>query len=87
MEPRGFERTRGHFGERARRIRSTEGAEGFLRYRAEIRIAGIQRRAQPRQDQKGSEVSLIENIDPRVGSQVSAISQITKVWIVVDGPA
>src|SRR6185369_11234719 len=81
VKPGGLERSRGHFSDRACSVWPAKGGESFFRPRADIRVARVRRCAYPRQDEKGSKVSLIEHIRAGIRGEVPTVPDETEMWV------
>src|SRR4029079_5019517 len=49
--------------------------------RADIRVARVRRCAYPRQDEKGSKVSLIEHVRAGIRGEVPTVPDETEMWV------
>src|SRR5262249_15443162 len=81
VEPRGLERSCGHFGEGPRDVRPAKSSEGFFRPRTDVGVARVRRRAYPRQDEEGHKVCLIEHVYVGVGGEIPTIPNVPERWV------
>src|ERR1700733_2539302 len=81
MEPGAFERSRRHFSDRRHGVLTAKGAERFFRPRADIRIARVQRRVNPRQYEEGDQVRLVQDVRVAIRGEVATVPDISEARV------